>query len=162
MLRTCLILVLGWWTTSTSVAIANESDAEAKLPTIAEKTRSFEKREGFFDYYWDVRGGKVWLEIDRWEEEFLYLNSLSTGVGSNDIGLDRSQLGRTRLVRFERIGPRVLLFQSNTDFRAESDDATERRAVREAFAESVLWGFEVAARARVTNASATSNSLAIV
>ena len=145
MLRICLILVLGWWTTSASVAIANESDAEANLPTIADKTRGFEKREGFFDYYWDVRGGKVWLEIDRWEEEFLYLNSLSTGVGSNDIGLDRSQLGRTRLVRFERIGPRVLLFQSNTDFRAESDDATERRAVREAFAESVLWGFEVAA-----------------
>jgi hypothetical protein len=146
MLRICLkIIALGWCMTLVTVAIASEGGAEAPLPSITEKTRGFEKQEGFFDYYWDARGGKIWLEIDRWEEEFLYLNSLSTGVGSNDIGLDRSQLGRTRLVRFERIGPRVLLFQSNTDFRADSEDATERRAVTEAFAESVLWGFEVAA-----------------
>lgn len=145
MLRIGLIIVLGWWTPPASVAVASESGFEATLPAITEKTRGFEKQEGFFDYYWDSRGGKIWLEIDRWEQEFLYLNSLSTGVGSNDIGLDRNQLGRTRLVRFERIGPRVLLFQTNTAFRAISDDATERRAVKEAFAESVLWGFEVAA-----------------
>jgi len=145
MLRACLIIALGWWAALATVAVASEANSEAPLPTIAEKTSGFEKHEGFFDYYWDTRGGKIWLEIDRWQEEFLYLNSLSTGVGSNDIGLDRSQLGRTRLVRFERIGPRVLLFQSNTDFRAESEDPTERRAVQEAFAESVLWGFEIAA-----------------
>jgi len=145
MLRTCLIIALGWWMAPLTVAVASEGGADASLPTIAEKTRSYEKHAGFFTYYWDARGGKVWLEIERWEEEFLYLNSLSTGVGSNDIGLDRNQLGRNRLVRFERIGPRVLLFQTNTAFRAISDDATERRAVQEAFAESVLWGFEVTA-----------------
>ena len=145
MLRTCLIIALGWWMAPLTVAVASEGDAKASLPTIAEKTRGFEKHAGFFDYYWDSRGGKIWLEIDRWEVEFLYMNSLSTGVGSNDIGLDRYQLGRTRLVRFERVGPRVLLFQTNTAFRAESDDSTERRAVQEAFAESVLWGFEVVA-----------------
>ena len=145
MLRTCLIVALGWSMTPLNLAVASEGGAEASLPTIAGKTSGFEKHEGFFDYYWDSRSGKIWLEIDRWEVEFLYMNSLSTGVGSNDIGLDRYQLGRTRLVRFERVGPRVLLFQTNLDFRAESDDSTERRAVQEAFAESVLWGFEVAA-----------------
>jgi len=144
-LRICLIIMLGWCSMPASVAVASESGIDQTLPTIVEKTNGFEKYEGFFTYYWDARGGKIWLEIDRWEEEFLYLNSLSTGVGSNDIGLDRNQLGRNRLVRFERIGPRVLLFQTNTAFRAISDDATERRAVKEAFAESVLWGFEVAA-----------------
>ena len=145
MLRACLIIALGWWTALATVAIASEGSSDTTLPTIAEKTSGFEKHEGFFDYYWDVRSGKIWLEIDRWQDEFLYVHSLSTGVGSNDIGLDRGQLGRTRLVRFERIGPRVLLIESNTGFRATSDNATERRAVLEAFAESVLWGFEVAA-----------------
>ena len=145
MLRTCLIITLGWWVAPLTVAVASEGGAEAAPPSITEKTKDFEKHQGFFTYYWDERGGKIWLEIGRWEEEFLYLNSLSTGVGSNDIGLDRNQIGRNRVVRFERIGPRVLLFQSNLDFRAESDDPTERRAVQEAFAESVLWGFEVAA-----------------
>jgi len=142
MLRACLIITLCWWT---SAAVASEVDSQEPLPTIAEKTSSFEKHEGFFDYYWDARSGKIWLEIDRWQQEFLYIHSLSTGVGSNDIGLDRAQLGRSRVVRFERSGPRVLLLQSNTGFRADSDNSMERRAVRDAFAESVLWGFEVAA-----------------
>jgi len=142
MLRACLIITLSWWT---AAAIANDVDTQEPLPTISDKTSGFKKHEGFFNYYWDNRGGKVWLEVDRLQDEFLYINSLATGVGSNDIGLDRAQLGRTRVVRFERSGPRVLLVQSNTSFRAASENAMERRAVRDAFAESVLWGFEVAA-----------------
>jgi hypothetical protein len=129
----------------TAVAVASDVDSRTPLPSIADKTSGFEKHEGFFDYYWDARNGKIWLEIDRFQDEFLYQPSLATGLGSNDIGLDRSQLGRGRVVRFERSGPRVLLVHSNTGFRAESDNEMERRAVREAFAESVLWGFEVAA-----------------
>ena len=142
MSRTCLIVALGCWA---AVAVASECNSEAPLPTIAEKTKGFEKLEGYFDLYWDARGGKIWIEIDRWDEEFLYVDSLPAGVGSNDIGLDRGHLGRSRVVRFERRGPRVLLIQSNTAFRSYSENAMERRVAREAFAESVLWGFEVAA-----------------
>src|SRR5204863_117072 len=54
-------------------------------------------------------------------------------------------LGQSHIVRFERTGPRVLLIASNEAFRANSDNADERRAVKDAFAESTLWGFEVAA-----------------
>src|SRR3989442_5744365 len=61
------------------------------------------------------------------------------------MGMDRGELGTSHIVRFERIGPRVLLIASNYGFRANSDDADERRAVKDAFAESTLWGFEVAA-----------------
>jgi len=32
-----------------------------------------------------------------------------TGVGSNPLGLDRGQLGGSHVVRFERIGPKVLI-----------------------------------------------------
>jgi hypothetical protein len=66
-------------------------------------------------------------------------------VGSNDIGLDRGQLGATRIVRFERSGPKVLLVQENLNFRAVSNDADEKRAVHDSFAESVLWGFTATA-----------------
>jgi Domain of unknown function (DUF5117) len=66
-------------------------------------------------------------------------------VGSNDIGLDRGQLGATRIVRFQRSGPKVLLVQENLDYRANSSDAEERRAVHDSFAESVLWGFSISA-----------------
>src|SRR5712671_300245 len=114
-------------------------------PTIAEKTSSAQKLPGYFNLYWDAKPGKLWLEIDRWSSEFLYQTSLTAGIGSNDIGLDRGQLGGTRVVRFERSGPKILLVQSNLDYRATSEDADERRAVRDSFAESALWGFTVAA-----------------
>ena len=65
MLRICLIIMLGWWSMPASVAVASESGIEQTLPTIAEKTNGFEKHEGFFTYYWDSHGGKIWLEIDR-------------------------------------------------------------------------------------------------
>src|SRR5437016_2995164 len=104
-----------------------------------------EKFPGYFPFYWDAKAGKIWLEIDKWNSEFLYVESLPAGLGSNDIGLDRGQLGQSHIVRFERTGPRVLLIASNYGFRANSDDADERRAVKDAFAESTVWGVEVAA-----------------
>jgi hypothetical protein len=117
----------------------------AKPSTITEKVAGMEKFPGYFPFYWDAKAGKVWLEIDKWNSEFLYVESLPAGIGSNDIGLDRGQLGQSYIVRFERTGPRVLLIASNYGFRANSDNADERRAVKDAFAESTLWGFEVAA-----------------
>ena len=116
-----------------------------EIPSIEEKTADFVKKDGFAPIYWDEAGGKVWLEIARFNEDFLYVSSLPAGLGSNDIGLDRSQLGGTRVVHFERAGPKVLLVAPNLRYRAVSDDEAERRSVREAFAEGVVWGFNVAA-----------------
>src|SRR5437764_11427229 len=104
-----------------------------------------QKCPDYFPLYWDAKTGKLWLEIDRWNSEFLYVESLPAGIGSNDLGLDRGQLGQHHIVRFERTGPRVLLIASNEGFRAESESADERRAVKDAFAESTLWGFDVGA-----------------
>ena len=112
---------------------------------IADKVKGMEKFPGFFTFYWDAKAGKLWLEIDKWNTEFLYVESLPTGIGSNDIGLDRGQLGNSSIVRFDRTGPRVLLVAPNYSFRATSNNADERLAVKDAFAESTLWGFEVAA-----------------
>src|SRR5256886_3418170 len=127
-----------------SAQVRSGSDAP-KTATISEKVAPMQKFPGYFPFYWDAKAGKVWLEIDKWKAEFLYVQSLPAGIGSNDIGLDRGQLGQSYIVRFERTGPRVLLIASNYAFRANTDNADERRAVKDAFAESTLWGFEVAA-----------------
>ena len=113
--------------------------------SIAAKTAGMQRLGGYFPLYWDARSGKMWLEVDKFEQEFLYLSGLSAGVGSNDLGLDRGQSGESRVVRFERSGPKVLLVHRNQGFRAVTENADERRAVEEAFAQSVLWGAEVAA-----------------
>ncbi|MFQ5824707.1 MAG: zinc-dependent metalloprotease [bacterium] len=120
--------------------------SESKTPaTITQKTQGMQKFPGYFTYYWDSKEGKIWLEIDKWDTEFLYVNSLPAGVGSNDIGLDRGQLGNERVVKFQKFGPKVLMIQPNYSFRAISDNPAERKSVQEAFAQSTIWGFEVAA-----------------
>ena len=63
--------------------------------------------EGFVPVYLDLDQGKIYLNINRLNEDFLYLSALSSGVGSNDIGLDRGQLGSTRLVQFRKNGNNI-------------------------------------------------------
>lgn len=113
--------------------------------TVTEKVAKMKALPGFFPLYWDDRAGKMWLEIARFDTDFLYVSSLPAGLGSNDIGLDRGQLGRERVVRFTRSGPRVLLVQVNLGFRAEQGTAMEKRAVADSFAQSVIGGFDVVA-----------------
>jgi len=135
-----LIVLIGLFgcTTSkpTSKSLTTAAPTISKLPT-------WDKKEGFFNFWWDETEGKIWLEIDKFDTEFLYVNSLPAGVGSNDIGLDRGQLGSDRVVKFTRSGNKILLIQPNYKYRAVSDDALEKRSVEEAFAQSVLWGFKV-------------------
>lgn len=124
-----------------------QTSAESKLPvTIQEKTGGMEKFPGYFPLYWDAKTGKLWVEIDKWDTEFLYVVSLPAGVGSHRIiGLDRGQLRTQRVVLFQRVGPKVFLVQPNIRYRTSSEDLAERRAVDESFADSVIWGFEAAA-----------------
>ena len=111
------------------------------LPSISERTDGFQRQDGFFPLYWDDATGTLYLEIPRLNQEVLWVSGLSAGLGSNDIGLDRAQLGGQRLVRFERVGTRILMVQPNYTFRATTDNPAERKAVEDAFAKSVLWGF---------------------
>ncbi|SDG64445.1 zinc-dependent metalloprotease [Psychroflexus sediminis] len=101
------------------------------------------KEEGFFDFWYSQEEDKIYLQVDRLDQEFIYVNSLTSGLGSNDIGLDRGKLGKTAIVKFQRAGNKLLLMQPNQDYRANTDNALERRSVEQAFAKSVLFGFEI-------------------
>lgn len=123
----------------------SSGQVKSEAKSIAEKVAGMEKYTGYFNFYWDASTGKIWLEVDKWNAEFLYVSSLPAGIGSNDIGLDRGQLGGEHVVKFVRSGPKLLLVEPNYSFRAITTDPDERRAVEEAFAQSVLWGFDIAA-----------------
>ena len=116
-----------------------------RTPAIDERTSGMLKLEGYFPLYWDERTGSLWLEIPRFDMDFLYATGLAAGLGSNDIGLDRGQEGAGKIVSFQRVGPKVLLVEANQSFRSSSANAAERRSVEDSFARSVLWGFTVAA-----------------
>jgi hypothetical protein len=80
-----------------------------RIPPIEERGTGMQKLDGYLPLYWDERTGNLYLEIPRFNTQFLFADGLAAGLGSNDVGLDRGQEGSGRLVHFERIGPRVLL-----------------------------------------------------
>ena len=128
-----------------SIVAQDKQSDSARPKTIASVTEKLQKINGFVPLYWSAEDGKMYLEIPKFNQEFLYQVSLSTGVGSNPIGLDRGQPGATKVVFFERVGNKILLVQPNYGFRALSDNQAERKAVEESFARSILWGFKIEA-----------------
>lgn len=115
------------------------------IVSISEKTKNMKSFKGFLNYYWDESTGKIWLQIDKLDHEILYQTSLPAGLGSNDIGLDRGVMGTTSVVKFNRVGNKVLMIEPNYSYRALSNDLAEKRAVEQSFAQSTLWGFVIAA-----------------
>lgn len=99
--------------------------------------------EGYFDFYYEASTDKIYLKVERLNSEFLYVNSLASGVGSNDIGLDRGQLGNERVVYFQKAGNKLLLVQPNLNYRANTENTLEKKSIEQAFAKSVLFGFKI-------------------
>ena len=142
----CLIPLAGMTFNSPALAQgARRPEAADQIPSIEEKTKGLKKIDGFFPLHLDEAGGRLWLEIPRLDVEVLYSTGLATGLGSNDIGLDRGILTGSRIVKFERAGPKILMVQPNYQFRALTANAAEAKTVRDAFARSVLWGFPIGA-----------------
>ena len=105
--------------------------------------KNITRYEGYFTFYYDEGNDKIFLEIENLDKEFLYVNALSEGIGSNDIGLDRGQLGNTRLVKFIKAGNKLLLIQPNQYYRAITNNIEEKKSVEQAFAKSILRGFRI-------------------
>src|SRR3569833_2504113 len=76
---------------------------------IASATKGLTAYKGYFNFYWDENTGHILLEVDKLNTEFLYVNSLPAGVGSNDLGLKKKQKNKTHKKKFIRSGPKILL-----------------------------------------------------
>ena len=156
--KTALLLALSLVACQSSETqpVAPDSRASRRaepLPTVAEKTERLSRREGLFDVYLDEQEGRAWLrlppagpvELGRVMFACLWVEGLASGFGSNDVGLDRGQLGQARVVTWRRFGDRVLMEQPNLDYRARSQDEEEVAATRNSFASSVLFAADIVA-----------------
>ncbi len=130
-MKNCILIILVFFTAQLSTAQFSENKSE------------YNKYEGLFNFYYDDKNDKIFLEIDKLNQEFLYVYSLSSGIGSNDIGLDRGQLGNEQVVYFKKAGNKLLLVQPNLKFRALTDNALEKKSIEQAFAKSILGGFKI-------------------
>ena len=128
----------------------NVYSSKSSVDLIIDNSNSFEPQEkvlqGFFEFSYSSDDGRIILKLNKakdLEKEFLYVSSLSQGIGSNDIGLDRGQLGEERLVYFKKMGNKIMLIQPNLIFRSSSSNKLEKKSIEEAFAKSVLFGFKI-------------------
>jgi hypothetical protein len=118
--------------------LGSASFSQNKVANLTEFTQNFKKFEGYFNFYYDEKTGKIYLAVDKLNLEFLYFNSLSTGVGNG--GPERWQASSTML-KFVKEGNKVLLVQPVTSYRADSKNKDEMNAVESNFAKAVVFGF---------------------
>ena len=129
----CITVLLATWIT---------------LAQIDSQKKDLQKFEGFFDFQYSEIEGKIFLEVENLEQEFLYVHSLRTGLGSNDIGLDRGQLGGGEVVKFSKSGNKILLIQKNLKYRGSTNNELEKKSIQEAFGTSVLYAFDILEKRR--------------
>ncbi len=144
-LRTVVLVLVALALPAALLSAQARAGAGEPPPSIADKTEGMTRIDGFMPLYWDEAAGKLWMEVARWDTDVLHVTGFGAGLGSNDLGLDRGALAGSRAVRFQRIGPKVLMIQPNYRFRASSTNPAEVQAVTDAFAPSTLWSFAVAA-----------------
>jgi hypothetical protein len=119
--------------------------ASAEPPaSLAAATSGLARQEGFVPFYWDATKGRLLLEVSP-GTDLLYGVGLAGGAGLVEVSLDRGQLGDLGLVRFTRVGPRVLLEQRQTFHRSGVADRERTRVVEESFPSSILAGLEIVA-----------------
>ncbi|MFD7510429.1 hypothetical protein ACFV5N_13985 [Streptomyces sp. NPDC059853] len=86
----------------------------------------------------DGDDGTILLSVAEFDTPFLLTASLSQGLGSSALTLDRGTAGPDRIAVFHRAAGRVLLLVRNKHHRA-GGAADAARAGEENFAGSVLW-----------------------
>ena len=134
-----LILLTAFTAVLTATVMAQPGHAEAKPAiSIAAATQNCKKLEGFYTFYYDEKTGKILLEVDRWNQEFLYFSTLPEGIGNG--GAERGQ-GSAVIVKFIKAGPKVFLLQPDDEHRSVHGSADEQKDVADAFSQSILFGF---------------------
>lgn len=130
---------------SPSTPFQSVAHAQSSASSVVRVAAPASIEEGFIPFRIDAERNRILLEIPaaRMDSDFLYMNTLATGLGSARTQIDRGQTGTEAVVRFERRGNRVHMVRDNWSVRAGSGNEDEARAVREGFPSSVIASFPI-------------------
>ena len=115
----------------------------------SDATGDLERRDGFLPLQIDAEDGRVLVELAPQDDgslgRMIYTARLTSGLGSNPVGLDRGLGTSSQILRFFRVNDQVFAEFENTGYRAIGADADEASATRQSFARSVIWSTDVVA-----------------
>jgi hypothetical protein len=137
------VLILGF-------AFLGAALAQDEASSFQDKIADYEHKAGFIDLYIDHEGGDIYAALPKPDADgismrFIYATGLTGGLGSNPIGLDRGNASSGVIVRFRKVGDRIIAEQENWRYRASADNPLEQLAVTQSFASSFLWSTEIVA-----------------
>ena len=129
---------------------AAANGAETTEGSWAGAVEGLERREGFLTLYVGAADGRILAAFPQPDEEgvsmrAIYATGLTSGLGSNPVGLDRGLFDGGSLIAFRRSGGKLIAEKENWNYRASADNPLEKRAVRESFARSFLWAGDIVA-----------------
>ena len=122
-----------------------QASADAWAP---ESVKDFTRQDGFVTLFTNKEAGKVYAMFPAADEDgvalrAIYAAGLTSGLGSNPVGLDRGLFDSGSLIAFRRASGKIIAEQENWTYRASADNPLEKKAVRESFARSFLWSGEI-------------------
>ncbi|WP_300531126.1 zinc-dependent metalloprotease [Maricaulis sp.] len=129
--------------------------AQSEIASLNEAVEGMERREGFLPLYVDSETGRILAELSPQEDgslgRMIYTARLTSGLGSNPVGLDRGRGTSSHILRFFRVANQVFAEFENTTYVARGAGADETRATQQSFARSIIWqtGIEGQANGRV-------------
>lgn len=136
-----------WRAASCALAFAMAPAALAQ--DWSEETDGLERRDGFFPLHVDTGDGRILAELSEQEDgslgRMIYTARLTSGLGSNPVGLDRGLGTSSEILRFFRVNDRVFAEFENTGYRTLGAGPDEARATRQSFARSVIWSTDIVA-----------------
>jgi Met-zincin/Domain of unknown function (DUF5117) len=97
-----------------------------------------ERRDGYIPMLWDEEQGKLYFELARLNQDILYFTSVAKGSGSGSVGLEWAGGGEGGVIQFQRVGPRVMVVQKNSRFRAGSGGPGVEKGLDASFPESII------------------------
>lgn len=92
----------------------------------------------------DIEDGSISLTLPAPDEEgiaarYLYVAQIETGVGSAATGVDRGAPLRTGILRFRRVGEKIVAELENTKFVAPNGSAAQQASIANSFSNATMW-----------------------
>lgn len=94
----------------------------------------------------DAAKGRVLLTVPALDTDVLYFVSLASGGGSVELPFDRGTVGQA-VVRFRRVGGKILVEEQNLAFRSLSGDAAHAAGVAASFPTAILASLNIESEA---------------
>src|SRR5580658_1572337 len=105
--------------------------------------QTMERREGFIPLLWDATQGKLFFELSQFDKDVLFYTEIAKGSGSGSVGFEWAGGGEGGVIQFQHVGPKVLVVQKNTRFRAGNGGPGLEQGIDESFPDSILASLPV-------------------